>query len=73
MVNRRFLILFAVTVTLVVAAIRAGEVALGSGETLAEAALGLLGVLALSGLAALIRSVYIDGRDRARRDPRGSA
>lgn len=65
--SRRFLVLFATTVTAGTLSIRAGDAALASGDVLPMAGLGVFGSLAMIGLLALIRSVYVDGRRSAHR------
>ena len=65
--NQRFLLIFAATITLVVLTIRTGEAALSNGGAPATAGLLVFGGLAVVGLLALARFVYVDGRATVRR------
>jgi len=59
--NRPFLILFAVTITLAVLALPAGRFAASGGSALAGVAFLALALPAAIGLAALVRITYLDG------------
>ena len=65
--NPRFLLLFAATITLMVLTVRTGETAFSSGGAPAAAGLLVFGGLAVIGLVALVRFVYLDGLASARR------
>lgn len=68
--DRRFLVLFALTTTLLVLAAAAGSSAASGGGPLAGVAAMVLGLPALLGLTALARMVYLDGKTSAARRER---
>ena len=69
--DRRFLLLFAATITLALGAFAASREAMSGAGPLALVALALLGIPALLGLGALVRIVYLDGKAAERsRDAR---
>lgn len=60
--DRRFLALFAATITLIVAAALAGRLAAEGGGALAVGAAVALALPAALGLAVLVRVIYLDAR-----------
>jgi len=70
-VDRRFLVLFAATITLGLLAFAATRAAADGAGPLAAAAAIALGLPAALGLAALVRLAYLDGRASARRREAG--
>jgi hypothetical protein len=69
--DRRFITLFVLTVTLGALAAATGQAATTGAGPLSAIATVALGLPALAGLVALARIVYVDGRDTAQRAGRG--